>query len=205
MKNSYKGFVVPLLIVIVALAIGGSIYIYKNKLNEVPVIEEVVSQQTNTDNLKQISQNQTPVKKSTNSVSQNTSTKAATTQVCTSKIQPQESQSSEYASLVQHGWTFKTAILSDFNCNGKQDVLVVSSYSIKNDPAAVSYDFFKIGLKLFEGGTGSWKLITEQDSLGAPFEIHPLKMADGTNAAEITIPSQSIKAPIYLKDGFLFM
>jgi hypothetical protein len=48
MKNSQKGFIVPLLIVIIALlAIGGGVYISKNKKAEAPVLD-IEAQQTNT-------------------------------------------------------------------------------------------------------------------------------------------------------------
>ena len=49
MKNSQKGFVVPILLVIVALlVIGGGVYVYENKKVEVPVVVDNGTQQTNT-------------------------------------------------------------------------------------------------------------------------------------------------------------
>ena len=49
MKNSQKGFVVPVLIAIIALlVIGGGVYIYKNKKAEVPAIVDNGTQPTNT-------------------------------------------------------------------------------------------------------------------------------------------------------------
>lgn len=48
MKNSQKGFVVPLLIAIIAvLAIGGGVYVYENKKAEVPVTVDSTIQQSN--------------------------------------------------------------------------------------------------------------------------------------------------------------
>lgn len=49
MKNSQKGFIVPVLLVIIALlVIGGGVYIYKNKKAEVPAVVDNGTQQTNT-------------------------------------------------------------------------------------------------------------------------------------------------------------
>src|ERR1035437_8864366 len=58
-KNLQKGFVVPLLIAIIAvLVIGGGVYIYENKKAEAPVVTNAeiqqpnqVQQQTNTQTL----------------------------------------------------------------------------------------------------------------------------------------------------------
>lgn len=48
MKNLQKGFVVPLVIAIVAvLAIGGGVYVYKNKKSETPVVVDTKIQQSN--------------------------------------------------------------------------------------------------------------------------------------------------------------
>ncbi len=48
MKNSQKGFIVPLSIAVIALlVIGGSVYIYKNKKVEAPVIVDTETQQSN--------------------------------------------------------------------------------------------------------------------------------------------------------------
>lgn len=54
MKNSQKGFIVPALLVIIALlVIGGGVYVYKNKKTETPVVDTKThqsnqNQQTNT-------------------------------------------------------------------------------------------------------------------------------------------------------------
>jgi hypothetical protein len=49
MKNSKKGFIVPVLLVIIALlVIGGGVYVYKNKKVEVPAVVDTGTQQTNT-------------------------------------------------------------------------------------------------------------------------------------------------------------
>src|SRR3989344_2641973 len=48
MKNSQKGFVVPLLVGIIALlVIGGGVYIYENKKVETPVVVDNTVQQSN--------------------------------------------------------------------------------------------------------------------------------------------------------------
>lgn len=48
MKNSQKGFIVPVLLVVIALlVVGGGIYIYKNKKVEVPAVVNTGTQQTN--------------------------------------------------------------------------------------------------------------------------------------------------------------
>ncbi len=48
MKNSQKGFVVPLLLAIIAvLVVGGGVYVYKNKTDVAP-LKNQVEQQTNT-------------------------------------------------------------------------------------------------------------------------------------------------------------
>ena len=49
MKNLQKGFIVPVLLVIIALlVIGGGVYVYKNKKVEVPAVVDNGAQQTNT-------------------------------------------------------------------------------------------------------------------------------------------------------------
>ncbi|GEM_PF-2349031 len=48
MKNSQKGFVVPLLVAIIALlVIGGGVYLYENKKAEVPAVVDNTTQQSN--------------------------------------------------------------------------------------------------------------------------------------------------------------
>lgn len=48
MKNNQKGFIVPLLIAVIALlAIGGGIYVYNNKKTEAPAVVDTGTQQTN--------------------------------------------------------------------------------------------------------------------------------------------------------------
>ena len=49
MKNSQKGFIVPVLLVIIALlVVGGGVYVYKNKKVEVPAVVDTGTQPTNT-------------------------------------------------------------------------------------------------------------------------------------------------------------
>lgn len=49
MKNLQKGFIVPIILVIIALlAIGGGVYFYKNKKIETPAVVNTETQQTNT-------------------------------------------------------------------------------------------------------------------------------------------------------------
>ena len=49
MKNSKKGFIVQVLLVIIALlVVGGGVYIYENKKAEVPAVVDTGTQQTNT-------------------------------------------------------------------------------------------------------------------------------------------------------------
>lgn len=49
MKNSSKGFIVPLLLVVIAiLVIGFGVYIHENKKSEVPGVVDTGTQQTNT-------------------------------------------------------------------------------------------------------------------------------------------------------------
>jgi hypothetical protein len=60
MKNSQKGFVVPLLIGIIALlVIGGGVYIYENKKAEVPVVVDTGLQQS--DEVQETNTGNTPV------------------------------------------------------------------------------------------------------------------------------------------------
>lgn len=48
MKNSQKGFIVPLLLVIIAvLVVGGGVYVYKNKKVEVPVVDNGTQEPNN--------------------------------------------------------------------------------------------------------------------------------------------------------------
>lgn len=50
MKNSQKGFIVPTLLIIIALlVIGGGVYIYKNKKSDIPVIVDTGTQEPNQD------------------------------------------------------------------------------------------------------------------------------------------------------------
>jgi hypothetical protein len=72
MKNSQKGFVVPLLLGIIALlVIGGGVYIYENNKIETPVVADNTTQQsnqvqqTNTQNSPVINQQNTSVIKTT--------------------------------------------------------------------------------------------------------------------------------------------
>ncbi len=49
MKNSQKGFIVPVLVAIISLlVIGGGVYIYKNKTVEIPAVVNTGTQPTNT-------------------------------------------------------------------------------------------------------------------------------------------------------------
>ncbi len=62
MKNSQKGFVVPLLIAIIALLVVGGVYIYKNKKVEVPAVVDTIVQQPNqVQNTSNTSSENTPV------------------------------------------------------------------------------------------------------------------------------------------------
>lgn len=48
MKNSQKGFIVPVLLVIIALlVIGGGMYVYKNKKTEAPAVTDTGTQKSN--------------------------------------------------------------------------------------------------------------------------------------------------------------
>ena len=48
MKNSQQGFIVPVLLVIIALlVVGGGVYVYKNKKVEVPTVVDTGTQQSN--------------------------------------------------------------------------------------------------------------------------------------------------------------
>ncbi len=68
MKNSQKGFVVPLLIaIIVVLVIGGGIYIYENKKVEVPIVVDNTTQQP--DQVQQTNSQNPSVTKGTNNYS----------------------------------------------------------------------------------------------------------------------------------------
>lgn len=63
MKNTQKGFIVPLLIAIIALmAVGGGVYVYENKKVEVPVVVDTTTQNSPVNN----NQQNTPVKQKTN-------------------------------------------------------------------------------------------------------------------------------------------
>ena len=77
MKNSQKGFIVPLLLGIIALlVIGGGVYIYTNKKVETPAADNEIQQsnqvqQTNTQSSPSVtSQNQTPQQPSSVPVSE---------------------------------------------------------------------------------------------------------------------------------------
>ena len=72
MKNSQKGFVVPLLLVIIAvLVIGGGVYVYENKKTEAPAVvdtgtQPVNQQQTNTQTPPVTAQQNTAINPSNN-------------------------------------------------------------------------------------------------------------------------------------------
>ncbi|HTE48999.1 MAG TPA: hypothetical protein VK675_03775 [Candidatus Paceibacterota bacterium] len=48
MKNNEKGFIVPLIIIVALIVIGGGVYIYKNKKVKTPVIIDTATQKTDT-------------------------------------------------------------------------------------------------------------------------------------------------------------
>ncbi|MDO8591074.1 MAG: hypothetical protein Q7R65_03810 [bacterium] len=64
MKNSQKGFAIPLIIAMIAvLVIGAGVYVYKNKKTESPAVVDTGTQQSNQNQQQTNTQNPTPITK----------------------------------------------------------------------------------------------------------------------------------------------
>ena len=195
---------VALILLIVSL-IGVIVYFSQNKKSsEVPtsvsaeVEEDVIVSKTD---LSKSSETMTPEQieqqkiKENIEASQNKQSVSTVSKNCVSGIRSEDSFSAEYSALVHSGWTFKKAIVSDFDCDNIKDVIVASYVS------DASQNFFKADLQFFQKIDGSWKLINENDFLGEPFEINSTKTEDGANAVKLTF-SSGIERIVWIRNGY---
>ena len=215
MKNSQRGFVTFLtLIVVVAIGVGAY---YWQRISSMKSLQNNADQNTSqVMTAPQASVDQTSrttihmngsltpeqieqEKNKENIVAQqNKPAVVMVSKPCLNGIKAEESSSVEYSKLVPDGWTFKNAIISDFDCDGSQDVLVASFDSVYSKP------FFKGNLQFFQKVSGSWKLINQKDFLGEPFEIHSGKTPEGGNAAVLTFSShgRTSERIIWIRNGY---
>jgi|SRR3989344_3791411 len=223
MKNLQKGFIIPVLITIVAVLAIGGVYVWQKTKSPQSMNTEVSGDTQN-----QIEQNtfhvtrtppsnkptsQTKVNSGPMTVeqieqekiqenliaNQNKQPVDMVSKPCTNNIKSEESSSSEYSSLVLTGWTFRNAVISDFDCDGNKDVIVASYASFSDG----KQQFFKINIQFYQKVNNSWKLINQNDAIGGElFDMHPAKTNEGANAVAFTFKPSGIKRIVWIRNGY---
>lgn len=183
MKNSQKGFIVPLLLVIiVALVVGGGVYIYENKKTEAPVVvdTETESSNKNTQQTNTKTPNQTPTPTKNPSLSND----------CENLI-------SYSAKAYQDGWekTFKKENnLSDSEFNA---YITINSVSLR--PKGLTCE-----LEIRYAVKKDWLLANQIDSmtLGVPPTISPSNLpleSDPTQSGRLGVSTVNLHDSLSFK------
>ncbi len=211
MKNKQSGLI-PLFIIITVVVIGGGVYYWQKAKTAESVANQIGQNDFQVSRTSENSVTQTPKNEVYNkspmtreqieqekikenlAANQNKQPVDMESKPCINNIKAEESSSVEYSALISSGWTFKKAIISDFDCDGNRDVIVASYYSDS------SQQFFKGNLKFFQKINGSWKLINQNNFSGEPFEIHAGKTAEGGNAVILTF--DSFKRTVWIRNGY---
>jgi hypothetical protein len=170
MKNSQKGFIVPLLLVIIAvLVVGGGVYIYENKKTEAPIIVDTKTGSSNQN------QQQTDTKTPSQTPTPSPTPSPSPSPSPTTPLTQNPSLSNDCSNLISYsakayfdGWekTFKKENnLSDSQFNSYITVTVVSLRPMGNTcELTVRYTIKK-----------DWLTVNQVDSmtLGVPPTISP--------------------------------
>src|SRR3989344_4348691 len=136
MKNSKKGFIVPVLLVIIALlVVGGGVYIYENKKAEVPAVVDTGTQQSN-QNPQQTNTQTPPV--TTQPVSQpstNNPTNPPTTKISVVGMKQYTDSNFGFSFWYPNTWKIQsTAIKNNYAGGTVQKTLTIAPPSVTIDP-----------------------------------------------------------------------
>ena len=136
MKNSKKGFIIPLLLVIIAvLVVGGGVYVYKNKKAEVPAIVETGVQPVN-QNQQQTNTQTPPV--TTQPISQpptNNSTNSTATKISVVGMKQYTDSNFGFSFWYPDTWKIQsTAIKNNYTGGTVQKTLTIAPSSVTIDP-----------------------------------------------------------------------
>ena len=190
MQNSQKGFVVPILLVIITLlVIGGGVYVYQNKKTEIPVVVDTETPPSNQNQQKTNTQTPTPLPTPNPSPNSPSTKTPSLSNGCENLI-------SYSAKAYQDGWekTFKKENnLSDSEFN---TYITVSSVSLR--PLGLTCE-----LEIRYAVKKDWLLVNQIDSmtLGVPPTISPSNLpleSDPTQSGRIGVST------VNLHDSFSF-
>ncbi|MBU1017007.1 hypothetical protein KJ678_02475 [Patescibacteria group bacterium] len=189
MKNSQKGFIVPLLLVIIAvLVVGGGVYIYENKKIEAPVVIDTETESSNQDQQK--TDTKTPSQTPTPSPIQPSTKNPTLSNNCENLV-------TYSAKAYQDGWekTFKKENnLSDSEFNA---YITVSSVSLR--PLGLTCE-----LEIRYAVKKDWLLVNQIDSmtLGVPPTISPSNLpleSDPTQSGRIGVSTVNLHDSLSFK------
>ena len=132
MKNSQKGFIVPVLLVVIALlVIGGGVYIYENKKTEVPAVNTEIQQptqfQTNTNTQTSPATTQTTNQSATNNPIQQTNPSPTPTKISVAGMKQYTDSNFGFSFWYPSSWTVQNGSIQDTYVGGTvQKTLIVS-------------------------------------------------------------------------------
>jgi len=128
MKNFQKGFIVPILLAIIAvLVVGGGIYIYKNKKTETPPVVDTGIQQTSTQTL--------AVTQPINQPSTNNPTNSPATKISVAGMKQYTDSSFGFSFWYPETWKIQsTAIKNNYAGGTVQKTLTIAPPSVTIDP-----------------------------------------------------------------------